>query len=67
MNERELFTPLPVPVPLPLPVPVTSERNPVRRYGLDYSGTYSNSQFFVSIFNLTKKLALWHFMMEKGA
>ncbi|KKL94118.1 hypothetical protein LCGC14_1867840, partial [marine sediment metagenome] len=36
-------------------------------YGLDYSGTYSNSQFFVSIFNLTKKLALLHFVMEKGA
>ncbi|KKL28306.1 hypothetical protein LCGC14_2376420 [marine sediment metagenome] len=35
-------------------------RHSAYRYGPDYSGTFSNSQFSVSIFNLTKTLA--HFV-----
>ncbi len=47
---QELFLPRPDPSQLTVRLSVT-------RYGLDRVGTYINSQFSVSIFNLTKKLA----------
>ena len=55
------------PTPVPSPTRPLTVRLSATSYGLDYSGTYGNSQFFVAIFNLTKKLALLHFVMEKGA
>jgi hypothetical protein len=68
VNKRELFQQtfftcahVPVPVPLPVIVPVTTIRHSAYRYGPDRVDTFSNSQFFVSIFNLTKKLV--HFVM----
>lgn len=52
----------------PLPRPQLTVRLSANRYGLDRVGTYINSQFFVSIFNLAKKLALLHIVMvAKGA
>ncbi len=53
------YVTFPTPVPT-RPVPLTV-RHSAYRYGPDRVGTFINSQFSVSIFNLTKKLA--HSMM----
>jgi len=51
-----------VSTPVPTrPDPRRTVRHSVYRYGPDRVGTFINSQFSVSIFNLTKKLA--HFVM----
>ncbi|KKL12392.1 hypothetical protein LCGC14_2536210 [marine sediment metagenome] len=51
-------------LPRPDPSRPLTVRHSAYRYGPDRVGTFSNSQFSVSIFNLTKKLA--HFVMGRA-